>query len=78
MAATIARLVAFEVRVLVELIGRVGLLAALRQLAFIAVFETQTAVYLAVEVAGAMKPRTRANERAACEPLGAQAFGEAS
>ena len=69
MAAAIARLIAFEVGVFVEMIRRVGLVAALRQLAFIAVFDIEMAVYLAVEVARAMKPRTRANERTAGEPF---------
>ena len=40
-AAAIARLIAFEVVVPVEMIRRVGLLAALRQLAFVAIADIQ-------------------------------------
>ncbi len=38
-SAAIARLIAFEVVVLVEMIGRLGFLAAFRQFAFIAVVQ---------------------------------------
>ena len=67
--AAIANLVAFEVVVFVETIGRLGFLAALWHFAYVAIVRMKAVVDMAAEVIFAMKPRTRANEHSAVKPF---------
>lgn len=53
----------------VDFFGRIGLLATLRRRPFIAIVRTKTVIYIALEIAGAMKPRTGANEAVAIKPF---------
>jgi hypothetical protein len=60
--------VALEVA-LVDTLRRLCLLASVRHGAFVAVFRMKTVVYMAAEVARAMKPRACADEYAPAEPF---------
>ena len=53
----------------VDTFGRLGFLATLRRWAFIAVFRMKTVIHVSLELACAMKPRSRANEAVSSEPF---------
>ena len=67
-AASIARLVALEVRA-IDALGLLGFLAAFWRWAIIAVLRMETVVHVALEFVGAMKPRASANEGFATKPF---------
>ena len=69
MASPIAHFVSFEVGNLIHTISRLGSLAGLRHVAFIAVFGMIAVIYMALEILRAMKPWTSADEDATRKPF---------
>jgi hypothetical protein len=67
-ATSIARLVSLEVSI-VDTLCRLSFLAALWGWPLIAVVRMETVVYVALKVAGAMKPRARADEPVPVKPF---------
>jgi hypothetical protein len=67
-AASIPHFVSFEVRSS-DTLCRFGFLAGLWQGALIAVLRMETVIYVALEVAGAMKPQASADENVPGEPF---------
>src|SRR5208283_207609 len=73
-AASIARLVALEMRA-IDALGRLSFLAAFWCRAIIAVLRMETVIHVALEFVGAMKPRASANEDFATKPFRAVVAG---
>lgn len=67
MSAAVAHLIDLKLSFLIDAVGWLGLLAALRQFALVAVVDVETIVYIAAESLRAMEPRTRANKHAALD-----------
>src|ERR1700729_2078370 len=70
-SVSVMHFVAFEVRDLVEVIRRVGLVSFIWSRALVAMLWIEAVVYMAMEVIGTVKPRAGADEDATGEPLGA-------
>jgi hypothetical protein len=68
-AAPVTHFISFEVGNLIDPISRLGLLAGLWHVAFIAVFWMKAIIYVALEILRTMKPRTSADEGATRKPL---------
>ena len=68
MATSIPRFVSTEVRT-IDALCRLGFLTGFWLWALIAVFRMETVIYVALEVAGAMKPWAGANETVPVKPL---------
>jgi hypothetical protein len=68
-AATVTRLVSFEILDLVRMPGGRGPLPALWHRTLVAMVRIETVVYVAIEVGGAVKPGPSANEDAANKPF---------
>jgi hypothetical protein len=66
--ASVPHFVAFKVRA-IDALGRLGFLAACGQCALIAVFRMELIIYVALEVAGAVKPRAGADEDVPAKPF---------
>ena len=73
-AAAITLFVSGEVA-LIDPLRRIGFLAPARHRALVAIIGMEVSVDVATKVAGAMKPRARADEHAASEPLRAIVAG---
>jgi hypothetical protein len=67
-ATSISHFVSFEVRT-IDTLCRLGFLASFWQWALIAVLRMETVIYVALEIASAMKPRTGANKDVPAKPF---------
>jgi hypothetical protein len=67
-APSVPHFVSFEVRT-IDTLCRLGFLASFWQLALIAMLRMETVIYVALEVARAMKPRAGANEGVPGKPF---------